>query len=179
MDVLAELPGIPVRNAANFGGYSSASANLFNYSVSPVGAQEILNRTQKNNCLQGSANAEFPFTDWLSYRLNLCLEIHDYNDKNARREGYIRLGESTPNTSYLFERRGTSLSTLAENTLNFHKRFGDHRVNALLGYSELLNSYNDATNLGRATRGAAAALMGKMCTCRSATGARPRNSLRK
>ena len=83
VDVLAELPGIPVRNAANFGGYGYGSASLFNYSVNPVGAQEILNRTQKNNRLQGSANAEFAFTDFLSYRLNLGLEVHDYNDKNA------------------------------------------------------------------------------------------------
>ncbi|MCI1186715.1 TonB-dependent receptor [Hymenobacter sp. DH14] len=145
VDVLAELPGIPVRNPANFGGYGYGSANLFNYSVNPIGAQEILNRTQKNNRLQGSAYAEFAFTDWLSYRLNLGLEVHDYNDKNARREGYIRLGESTPNTTYLFENRGTSTFTLIENTLNFNKRFGDHGVNGVLGYSEQRTDVNNAT----------------------------------
>jgi len=145
VDVLAELPGIPVYNPANFGGYGFGSANLFNYSVNPIGAQEILNRTQRNNLVQGNVVAEFNFTDWLSYRLNLGLDQQDFYDKNARREGYIRLGESSPNTTYLFENRGTSTFLLAENTLNFNKRFGDHNVNALLGYSEQRTKFDNAT----------------------------------
>ncbi|MBG8553417.1 SusC/RagA family TonB-linked outer membrane protein [Hymenobacter guriensis] len=145
VDVLAELPGIPVYNPANFGGYGYGSANLFNYSVNPIGAQEILRRTQKNNLLQGSINGEFSIFDFLSYRLNLGLEVHDYNDKNARREGYIRLGESNPNTTYLFENRGTSMFTMVENTLNFNKQFGDNNVNAVVGYSEQSNRVNNAT----------------------------------
>lgn len=144
VDVLAELPGIPVYNPANFGGYGYGSSNLFNYSVNPIGAQQILNRTQKNNLVQGNINAEFAFTDWLSYRLNLGLDAQDYNDKDARREGYIRLGESNPNTTYLAERRGTSTFIIAENTLNLNKRFGDHGVNALIGYSEQRTSGNFA-----------------------------------
>jgi TonB-linked SusC/RagA family outer membrane protein len=142
--VLSELPGIPVYNTANYGGFGYGSANLFNYSVNPIGAQEILNRTQKNNLVQGSISGEFAITDWLSYRLNLGLDLQDYNDKDARKEGYIRLGESNPNTTYLFERRGTSTFLLAENTLNFNKRFGDHGVNAVLGYSEQRTSTNFA-----------------------------------
>jgi TonB-linked SusC/RagA family outer membrane protein len=145
LDVLSELPGIPVYNPANFGGYGYGSANLFNYSVNPVGAQQILNRTQSNNLVQGSISGEFAFTDFLSYRLNLGLDLHDYNDKNARREGYIRLGESNPNTTYLYENRGTSMFTLMEQTLNFNKRFGEHGVNALIGYSEQRTSGNNAT----------------------------------
>jgi TonB-linked SusC/RagA family outer membrane protein len=145
VDVLAELPGIPVYNAANFGGYGFGSANLFNYSVNPIGAQQILTRTQKNNLLQGNITGEFAITNWLSYRLNMGIDLHDYNDKNARKEGYIRLGESTPNTTYLYENRGTSMFTLVENTLNLNKRFGDHSVNALIGYSQQATSTNNAT----------------------------------
>jgi TonB-linked SusC/RagA family outer membrane protein len=145
VDVLAELPGIPVYNTANFGGYGYGSANLFNYSVNPIGAQEILNRTQRNNLVQGNVVGEFNFTDWLSYRLNLGLDQQDFYDKNARKEGYIRLGESSPNTTYLFENRGTSTFLIAENTLNFNKRFGDHSVNALLGYSEQRTRFDNAT----------------------------------
>jgi TonB-linked SusC/RagA family outer membrane protein len=145
VDVLTELPGIPVYNPANFGGFGYGSANLFNYSANPIGAQEILNSTQKNNRLQGSVNAEFSFFDFLSYKLNVGLEVHDYNDRNARKEGYIRLGESSPNTTYLFENRGTQTFLLVENTLNFNKRFGEHGINALLGYSEQTYNQNNAT----------------------------------
>ncbi|GAA4377495.1 TonB-dependent receptor [Hymenobacter koreensis] len=145
IDVLTTLPGIPVYNPSNFGGYGFGSANLPNFSVNPIGAQEILNRTQKNNRLQGSINGEFAFFDFLSYRLNLGLEVHDYNDKDARREGYLRAGESTPNTTFLFENRGTSAATIIENTLNFNKGFADHSVNALIGYSEQATNVNNAT----------------------------------
>ena len=136
VDVLTELPGIPVYNPLNYGGFGYGSTNLFNYSTNPIGSQEILSSTQKNNRLQSSVSAEFSIFDFLSYKLNLGLEIHDYNDRNARREGYIRLGESNVNTSYLFENRGTQINTIVENTLNFNKRFGEHSVNALVGYSE-------------------------------------------
>ena len=145
VDVLAELPGIPVYNPNNFGGYGYGSANLFNYSVNPIGAQQILNRTQKNNLLQGNLTGEFRLFDFLSYRLNLGIEAHDYNDKNARREGYIRLGESSPNTTYLFENRGNSVFTQVENMLNLTKQFGDHNVNAVLGYSEQRTYVSNAT----------------------------------
>ncbi|MDU0368818.1 TonB-dependent receptor [Hymenobacter endophyticus] len=146
VDVLTELPGIPVYNPRNFGGYGYGSANLFNYSVNPIGAQEILNRTQKNNRLQGSVNAEYSIFDFLAYRLNVGLEVHDYNDKDARRNGFIRLGESdTTNTSYLFENRGTQIATIIENTLAFNKQFGDHNLNAIVGYSEQKATGNNAT----------------------------------
>ncbi|TGE29173.1 SusC/RagA family TonB-linked outer membrane protein [Hymenobacter metallicola] len=146
IDVLTELPGIPVYNPANVGGFGYGSANLFNYSVNPIGAQEILNRTQKNNRLQGSANADFAFTDFLSYRLNMGLEVHDYNDKDFRKNGFIRLGESSnPNNTFLFENRGTAMTTLIENTLNFNKRFGEHGISAVIGYSEQTFNANNAT----------------------------------
>ena len=147
IDVLTELPGIPVYDPTHVGGFGYGSNGyLFNYSSNPVGEQQILSRTQKNNRLQGSANAEFTFTNWLSYRLNLGLEVHDYNDKDFRQNGFTRLGEaSNPNNTFLFENRGTATTTLIENTLNFNRRFGDHGVNALVGYSEQTFNTDNAT----------------------------------
>ncbi|MDF7810601.1 TonB-dependent receptor [Hymenobacter sp. YC55] len=147
IDVLTELPGIAVYDPRNVGGFGYGSNNyLFNYSTNPIGAQEIRNQTQKNNRLQGSVNGEFSFTDFLSYRLNLGLEVHDFNDKDFRKNGFIRLGEaSNPNNTYLFENRGTTTTTIIENTLNFNKRFGEHGINAVLGYSEQTYNFNNAT----------------------------------
>ncbi|TGE08625.1 SusC/RagA family TonB-linked outer membrane protein [Hymenobacter fodinae] len=136
VDVLTMLPGIPVRDPSTTSGYGYGNAALFNYSVNPIAAQEILTRTQRNERLQASANAEFSFTDFLSYRLNLGLEGHLYFDKDARKEGRIRLGDPDIDQTYLNENRGFQSTLLVENTLNFNKRFGEHGVNAVLGYSE-------------------------------------------
>ncbi|MFD2720474.1 SusC/RagA family TonB-linked outer membrane protein [Hymenobacter monticola] len=145
VDVLTMLPGIPVRNPATTSGYGYGTAALFNYSVNPVAAQEIRNNTQTNERLQASANGEFSFTDYLSYRLNLGLEMHLFADKDFRKEGRIRLGNPDTGETYLFEGRGTQRTLLVENTLNFNKRFGDHSVNALVGYSEQTYNFNNAT----------------------------------
>nr|WP_262904594.1 TonB-dependent receptor [Hymenobacter lucidus] len=149
VDVLTMLPGIPVYDPTTVSGFGYGSAALFNYSVNPVGAQQILNRTQKNDRLQGSANAEFAFFDFLSYRLNLGLEMHLFADKDARKEGSIRLGDPVQGQTYLAENRGTQRTLLVENTLNFNKRFGNHNVNVVLGYSE--QTYNADNTSGRST----------------------------
>ena len=137
-DAIRLLPTIPVYNpnespyTAGYG-YGSAAANTFG--TNPVGSQTIETRTQYNNRLQGSVTAEYAFFDFLSYRLNLGVESLDYTDRDARRFG--RISQNAPtDPSFLTENRGDNTFLLAENTLNFNKRFGDHGVNLLLGYSE-------------------------------------------
>jgi TonB-linked SusC/RagA family outer membrane protein len=149
VDVLTMLPGIPVRDPSTTSGFGYGNAALFNYSVNPVGAQEILNRTQANDRLQGSANAEFSIFDFLSYRLNLGLEMHLFHDKDFRKEGRIRLGNPDAGETFLLENRGTQRTLLVENTLNFNKQFGDHNINAVVGYSE--QTYNFDNTSGRTT----------------------------
>ena len=137
-DAIRLLPTIPVYNpqespyTAGYG-YGSPAANTFG--TNPVGSQTIETRTQYNNRLQGSVTAEYSFFDFLSYRLNLGVESLDYKDRDARRFG--RISQNAPtDPSFLTENRGDNTFLLAENTLNFNKRFGDHGVNLLLGYSE-------------------------------------------
>ena len=137
-DAIRLLPTIPVYNPAESPytagyGYGSPAANTFG--TNPVGSQTIETRTQYNNRLQGSVTAEYAFFDFLTYRLNLGVESLDYTDRDARRFG--RISQNAPtDPSFLTENRGDNTFLLAENTLNFNKRFGDHGVNLLLGYSE-------------------------------------------
>jgi TonB-linked SusC/RagA family outer membrane protein len=137
-DAVRLLPTIPVYNpnespyTAGYG-YGSPAANTFG--TNPVGSQTIETRTQYNNRIQGSVNAEYAIFDFLSYRLNLGVESLDYTDRDARRFG--RISQNAPtDPSFLTENRGDNTFLLAENILNFNKRFGDHGVNVLVGYSE-------------------------------------------
>ncbi|OGX81106.1 SusC/RagA family TonB-linked outer membrane protein [Hymenobacter coccineus] len=137
-DAIRLLPTIPVYNPSESPytagyGYGSPAANTFG--TNPVGSQTIETRTQYNNRIQGSVNAEYSFFDFLSYRLNLGVESLDYVDRDARRFG--RISQNAPtDPSFLTESRGDNTFLLAENILNFNKRIGEHGVNVLVGYSE-------------------------------------------
>jgi TonB-linked SusC/RagA family outer membrane protein len=146
VDVLTILPGIPVYDPTTTSGFGYGNpATLNTYSVNPIGAQQILRRTQANNLLQGSVTGEFNFTDYLSYKLNVGLDFQLFADKDFRGEGRIRLGDTDLGQAYLIENRGTIGTLLVENTLNFNKRFGEHGVNAVVGYSEQKYSFDNSS----------------------------------
>ncbi|GAB3585969.1 TonB-dependent receptor [Hymenobacter daeguensis] len=150
-DAVRLLPTIPVYNPAESPytagyGYGSPAANTFG--TNPVGSQTIETRTQYNNRIQGSVTAEYSFLDFLSYKLNLGVESLDYVDRDARRFG--RISQNAPtDPSFLVENRGDNTFLLAENTLNFNKRFGEHNVNVVLGYSEQRRKDTNASATAR------------------------------
>ncbi|WP_165822294.1 SusC/RagA family TonB-linked outer membrane protein [Hymenobacter edaphi] len=135
IDVLTMLPSIPVRDPANEGGFGTGSPVLNTFATNPIGAQELLRRTQSDNRLAGNVSAEYSFFDFLTYRLNVALDGHTYSNADAQQSGILRQNTRI-NTSSLNEFLGYDLFLLGENTLNFNKRLGDHSINALVGYSE-------------------------------------------
>ncbi|WP_375437761.1 SusC/RagA family TonB-linked outer membrane protein [uncultured Hymenobacter sp.] len=135
IDVLTMIPSIPVYDPANEGGYGTGSPILNTFATNPIGAQDLLRRTQSDNRLAGNVSAEYSFFDFLTYRLNVAMDGHMYNNADAQKSGILRQNTRIV-TSSLNEFLGYDLFLLGENTLNFNKQFGDHSVNALVGYSE-------------------------------------------
>ncbi len=144
-DAVRLLPTIPVYDPTEKAGYGIGSPAANTFGTNPVASQNVETQTQYNNRIQGSAQAEYAFFDFLTYRLNVGVETLDYTDRHSRISG--RISQNAPSDpSFLDERRGDNTFLLAENTLNFNKRFGDHGVNVVLGYSEQRNknTYADA-----------------------------------
>ncbi|MGI4760396.1 MAG: SusC/RagA family TonB-linked outer membrane protein [Janthinobacterium lividum] len=144
-DAVRLLPTIPVYDPTEKAGYGIGSPAANTFGTNPVASQNVETQTQYNNRIQGSVQAEYAFFDFLSYRLNVGVESLDYTDRHSRISG--RISQNAPSDpSFLDERRGDNSFLLAENTLNFNKRFGDHGVNVVLGYSEQRNknTYADA-----------------------------------
>ncbi|GAB3295994.1 SusC/RagA family TonB-linked outer membrane protein [Hymenobacter tenuis] len=139
IDVLIMIPSIPVYDPANKGGFGTGSPILNTFATNPIGAQQLLRRTQNDNRLAGNVSADFSIFDFLTYRLNLAMDGHTYSNADAQQAGILRQNTEI-NTSSLNEFLGYDVFLLAENTLNFNKTFGDHSINALGGYSE--QSYN-------------------------------------
>jgi TonB-linked SusC/RagA family outer membrane protein len=149
VDVLLMLPSIPVYDPANQGGFGTGSTTLNTFATNPIGAQSLLRRTQSDNRVAGNVTADISIFDFLTYRLNLAIDGHSYNNADAQQEGIIRQNTKI-NTSSLSEYQGYDLFLMAENTLTFNKAFGDHHVNALVGYSEQDTRYH---NTGAQTQG--------------------------
>ncbi len=135
VDVLTFLPSITVYNPANIGGFATGDGVQNTFATNPVGAQVLLHRTQSDNRLAGNFTVDYSIFDFLTYRLNLAIDGHTYNNADAQQLGVLR--QNTPIiTSFLNEFQGYDVFLMAENTLNFNKSFGEHHVNALAGYSQ-------------------------------------------
>lgn len=135
IDVLLMLPGIPVYDPRNDGGFGTGSTTLNTFATNPIGAQSLLRRKQNDNRIAGNVTADVSIFDFLSYRLNMALDGHVYSNSDAQRAGIIRQNTAI-NTSFLSEFQGYDVFLLTENTLNFTKSLGDNHINALVGYSE-------------------------------------------
>jgi TonB-linked SusC/RagA family outer membrane protein len=144
IDVLTILPSVPVYDATNVGGYGIGSTIQNTFATNPVGAQQLLRRTQSDNRVAGNMTFDYSIFDFLTYRLNLAMDGHMYSNADAQQNGILRQNTAIP-TSYLSEYQGYDVFLMAENTLNFNKTFGDHHVNVLAGYSERYYDYHNTT----------------------------------
>ena len=135
IDVLTIIPSIPVLDPRNEGGFGTGSPRLNTFATNPIGAQQLLRRTQADNRLAGNISADFSIFDFLTYRLNLALDGHTYSNADAQQNGILRQNTRIT-TASLNEFLGYDVFLMAENTLNFNKSFGNHNVNVLGGYSE-------------------------------------------
>ncbi len=144
IDVLTILPSVPVYDANNLGGYGTGSTTQNTFATNPVGAQQLLRRTQSDNRVAGNVTFDYSIFDFLTYRLNLAMDGHTYSNADAQKLGILRQNTTIP-TSYLSEYQGYDVFLMAEHTLNFNKTFGDHHVNVLAGYSERYYDYHNTT----------------------------------
>jgi TonB-linked SusC/RagA family outer membrane protein len=124
-----------------------ASPANFNSNVSNPVAQQLRNRANNQGHsfrVTGSAFAEVDLAEFLTWKTSYGL---DYNSGPGQGYGTRRYesteGNTNPNdlgNSYFLNKNWVAFSTL-----NFKKSFGDHRVNALVGY-EAKQTYYEGFN---------------------------------
>jgi len=144
IDVVTFLPTIPVYDPANQGGFGTGSTTLNTFATNPIGAQQLLRRSQSDNRVAGNITMDYSIFDFLTYHLNLAMDGHMYSNADAQQLGILRQNTQI-NTSSLSEYQGYDVFLMAEHTLNFNKTFGDHHVNVLGGYSERYTDYHNTS----------------------------------
>ena len=92
---------------------------------------------QRNFKIRGNAFLDFRIMDGLVYRFNFGIEKTNDKGEGTRRPGTVRQGTPSPNNNKLasFRSEGKFESKLFEHTVNYDKTVGNHKVGAVVGFS--------------------------------------------
>jgi TonB-dependent starch-binding outer membrane protein SusC len=150
IDMVRMLPVIPIRNAANPGGYGYGSDKAYTFGTNPVALNNIRQSDRENVRLRGNAYAEIELVEWLRYRFNLALETNFDHYSSFREMGSWTYNQPAEQAS-LHETRSQSLNILTEHTLSATKKIADrHNIDAVLGFNFQKDRYENtgATKIG-------------------------------
>jgi TonB-linked SusC/RagA family outer membrane protein len=145
------LPIIPLFNEdGNYGSVPTGYPGLTFGGPNPVGAIESASVQNNKNNLQSNVYAEVRLPLHLTFRTNFgynyYLETQDYF-QNAYAFGQAVLPNNSLNKYYI-----ESTQTLDNFLLTYNQSFGEHNINAVIGYEQIANSYNttvsNMTNVG-------------------------------
>ncbi len=134
-DLVSAIPTMPFRDENRLGGFGGADAVIHNaISLNVPGVNTLIENSSLVDRTLANVWGEVNIVEGLSYRLNLS-----YDQTTIQNETFIPeydLGFFFPNPlTQLIIRNINSNSFLIENTLNYRRTFGKHKINALAGQS--------------------------------------------
>lgn len=150
VDMISMPPVVPLKgtryvSAENPQGYGIGLNNAYlNTLTANVPALQYLDQfEQRNFKLRGNAYLDVRILEGLTYRFNFGLEKTIDRGKGIRYPGTVRQGTPSPNNNQpaITENTGKLESKLFENTVNFERSFGDHRLSAVAGISNQTYEY--------------------------------------
>jgi TonB-dependent starch-binding outer membrane protein SusC len=135
IDAARMTPDIAVKDSLHPGGYGYGDeARARTFGGNPIAMQNLINNTSGNTRIRGNAYLNIQLAGFLTYKMNAGYETSFDNASSLRKAGSWTLNQPLDPSS-LYNSRNRYESKLFENTLNFNKDFGKHRVDAVLGIS--------------------------------------------
>jgi TonB-dependent starch-binding outer membrane protein SusC len=168
IDAVRMLPGIPVYDANNPGGFGYGSDANPTFGTNPVGQQLARTNTDRSNQLLGSAYADVRIVPSLHYRFSGGVNYAANRNRNFNSIRQLRFRDPPPYAT-LGQDQSNFTSLLAENLLAYDGEFagGKHKLNAVAGVTSSRQD-NDQTfvyrqgfadeNLGQINAGSTAGL---------------------
>lgn len=159
--VLADMTGNPLREALrmapvlrvkdpnNPSGWGYGTDEVQTFATNPVGLQLTNDVTRQLDQAFGTVFAEAALTSFLRYRFNLGFNYETITDEAFSENAELRYRDVEQPASY-FNSRDARTSVLYENLLTAETTFGDHSVNAVVGFTE---QSEDRETLGASRRG--------------------------
>lgn len=143
IDIIRMLPTIPIHDEANLGGYGYGSeSNARTFGTNPVAREDLEDTFTKIYRLRGTFWGEVRLTDYLKYKLNAGIDYLFDDYRYFRREGNWTMNQEyrDPTGS---KNRINETNHLIENTLDFNKEFGRHRIDAVAGLTYQHHHWED------------------------------------
>ena len=150
VDMISMPPVVPLQgsrfvSAENPQGWGIGlnNAYLSTLTANVPALQRLDQFNQRNFKVRGNAYVDVRIIEGLTYRFNFGLEKTIDRGTGFRSPGTVRQGTPSPNNNQLarFENTGKLESKLYENTVNFERDFGEHRISAVAGISNQTNDY--------------------------------------
>ncbi|HEU4902015.1 MAG TPA: SusC/RagA family TonB-linked outer membrane protein, partial [Flavisolibacter sp.] len=150
VDMISMPPVVPLQgsrfaSAENPEGWGIGlnNAYLSTLTANVPALQRLDQFDQRNFKLRGNAYVDVRIIEGLTYRFNFGLEKTIDRGTGTRYPGTVRQGTPSPNNNQVarFENTGKLESKLYENTVNFERNFGEHRVSAVAGVSNQTYDY--------------------------------------
>ncbi|RYY45577.1 MAG: TonB-dependent receptor, partial [Chitinophagaceae bacterium] len=150
VDMISMPPVVPLRgdrfvSVNNPGGWGIGlnNAYLSTLTANVPALQRLDQFDQYNSKIRGNAYVDVRLLEGLTYRFNFGLEKTIDRGTGTRYPGTVRQGTPSPNNNETarFENTGRLTSKLYENTLNFERAFGAHRISAVAGVSNQTYEY--------------------------------------
>lgn len=134
------LPIVPIRSssyitASNPGGYGMGSDDIPTFSQNYLAINDLWRVKSNFFKVLGNIYVDFKISNSLSYRFNMAGETSLDHINTIRKVGIYSWRANLAQSS-VEERRGQFLNTMLEHTLNFNKKFEDHTISAVVGYSD-------------------------------------------
>jgi TonB-linked SusC/RagA family outer membrane protein len=134
-DVTRMLPTIPVYDETNPGGFGYGDeARARTFGVNPVAREALEDGTTENQRLRGNLYANLDFMENLQYRFNYGINYNVHNFDFLRRVGNWTLNQPY-DPSRVAVQRGSNVSHLFENTIDYTESYKETRGQILLGQS--------------------------------------------
>lgn len=133
------IPVVPIRDETLDGGFAAANTGVAGISRSAnwLGVALLTERKNTNDNILGNLGSEFEITDGLSYKLNLSINYGNNRNFTFAPTYFTSNSDVGLNpVADLSDNRSTFVSTIVENLLTYNKRFNNHNIDLLAGYSE-------------------------------------------
>ncbi|MFV0344809.1 MAG: SusC/RagA family TonB-linked outer membrane protein [Bacteroidales bacterium] len=166
--ILQSFPTMSVYDENNLGGYGSNYGDAVNI-INPLATTDpyIYDAYQRKYSIYAQIWAQIEFIRGLKYKIEVTPSI--IANDNMNYTGKYDMGIASTDRNSLDRTQTLTQNVLVENTLNFDRTFGNHKLTALLGYTYQTYKYRylngsgttiptgllelDATTLERAIRG--------------------------
>lgn len=135
-EVLKTPPTIPVRDESRLGGFGGADTGEEEViALNVVGANHLLERTQKVGRVLANVWGEIEIIDGLTYKLNASYDSRVFHEQFFTPTYDLGFFYQELD-GQLDETKNNLVQTVLENTLTYSSTFGGHDVTLLGGYSE-------------------------------------------